>query len=239
MNILVTGGASGLGKAIVNRLALHADFKIFFTFANSRNEAEELTKQFQNTTAIHCDFKDSLSVNDLLTKIPEFKIDVLINNAVTSLSKLHFHKAESEDLNISFQQNVIPILQITKECIKVFRNKKFGKIINIASSAILSKPPIGWSEYVANKNYLLSMSKSWATENIRFNITSNSISPAFMKTSLTSDTDERVVEEMINNHPLKKLLTKEEVAESVLFLTTCSQQINGINLVINAGVDIL
>src|ERR1019366_7084787 len=125
-----------------------------------------------------------------------------------------------------------------QEAIKTFRKKKFGKIINIISSALVNKPPIGWSEYVANKSYLLAMSKAWAAECIKFNITSNSISPSFMLTNLTSDTDERVIEQMKEEHPLKRLLTTDEVAEAVVFFTKSSQQINGTNLVINAGTEI-
>lgn len=138
----------------------------------------------------------------------------------------------------SFQQNIIPTIRITQAFITQARKRKFGKIINIISSANINRPPIGWSEYVANKAYLLSLSKSWATENIKFNISSNAISPGFMLTSLTADTDERIVEQMTEAHPLKKLLTTKEVAETVEFYTRCSQQINGTNLVINAGNDL-
>jgi NAD(P)-dependent dehydrogenase (short-subunit alcohol dehydrogenase family) len=132
----------------------------------------------------------------------------------------------------------MPTLRITKEAIKVFRKKKFGKIINIISSAIINKPLIGLSAYIANKSYLISMSKSWATEGVKFNITSNSISPSFMQTNLTSDTDERVIDQMNKEHPLKRLLTTDEVAEAVKFFIRSSQQINGTNLIINAGADL-
>ena len=95
------------------------------------------------------------------------------------------------------------------------------------------------SEYVASKNYLLSLSKSWATENAKFNISANCISPSMMLTNLTSDTDERIVEEMQNAHPLKKLITPVEVAESINYLINASQQINGTNMIMNAAADIV
>lgn len=78
-------------------------------------------------------------------------------------------------------------------------------------------PPIGSSTYIANKAYLEKLTKVWAIENSKFNITSNSISPSFMQTKLTSEIDERIIEQIISNHPLKKLLTVDEVAETVLF----------------------
>jgi NAD(P)-dependent dehydrogenase (short-subunit alcohol dehydrogenase family) len=100
-------------------------------------------------------------------------------------------------------------------------------------------PPIGTSVYIANKAYLEKLTKVWANENVKFNISSNSVSPSFMQTSLISDVDERVIEQMIENHPLKKILTVEEVAETVLFLISASSQINGVNLIINAAVHVI
>jgi 3-oxoacyl-[acyl-carrier protein] reductase len=239
MNILVTGGASGLGKSIVEKIANNKDNFVVFTYANSKNAADQITQKYKNTKAIHCDFKDIDSIDNTIIQLHEFNLEVLINNAVTSIIKNHFHKIEPTSFANSFEQNIIPTLKITQTCIQIFRKKKFGKIINIASSAIINKPPIGWSEYVANKSYLVSMSNSWATENIKFNITSNCISPAFMQTDLNKEMDGRMVQELINNHPLKKLLTIDEVTESINFLVHCSQHINGINLVMNAGADIL
>ena len=107
------------------------------------------------------------------------------------------------------------------------------------SSAIVNKPPIGWSVYTANKAYLLSMNKAWATENAKHNITSNAISPAFMDTSLNGDLDERLKENMTIAHPLKQLLKVEEVATAVDFFVGASQQVNGTNLVINAASDLV
>ena len=57
-----------------------------------------------------------------------------------------------------------------------------------------------------------------------------------MQTNLTAGIDERMVEQIIENHPLKSLLTVHEVAEAVSFLVNASNQINGIDIVMNAGV---
>ena len=97
---------------------------------------------------------------------------------------------------------------------------------------------MGTSVYLAGKAYLEALTKVWATENVKYNITSNTVSPAFMLTGFTSDIDERVVEQIAANHPFNKILTTVEVAESVAFLLNATQQINGVNLVINAGSSI-
>lgn len=237
MNILITGGASGLGKAITLLLAQDSKHIIYFTFKNSFDEASKIEKQFPNTKSIHCDFCDEKSVESLLHFIEQIDLDVLVNNAFTGLKTSYFHKTESEFYLQNFKNNILPIIKLTQSSIIQFRKKKFGKIINILSSYILNKPPLGLSEYVAQKNYLLSLSKSWAVENSKFNITSNCISPSFMLTELTMHTDERVIEEMINIHPLRKLLTPEEVAISVEYLINASQHVNGTNMIINSATE--
>ena len=238
MNILITGGASGLGASIVKMLAKENEYTIYFTYSKSIEAAKQIEAEFPNAKPVYCEFGNVQSLENLLALVAEIDVDVLINNANGSIHKEHFYKTDPIVFLNSFELNIMPTLRITKEAIKVFRKKKFGKIINIISSAIINKPLIGLSAYIANKSYLISMSKSWATEGVKFNITSNSISPSFMQTNLTSDTDERVIDQMNKEHPLKRLLTTDEVAEAVKFFIRSSQQINGTNLIINAGADL-
>jgi len=239
MNILITGGASGLGEAITRNLAQTESNIVYFTFCKSVDKAKELEAQFSNTKGIFCDFENETSLQNLLSQIEQLDIHALINNAFTGLETNYFHKINPEYFSENFIKNVVPVIKITQHAILHFRKQKSGKIVTILSSYIINKPPMGLSEYVAAKNYLLSLSKSWAVENAKFNITSNSISPAFMQTQLTSDTDERIVEEMMKNHPLKKILRPSEVADSVQYLLNASTQINGINLIMNAAADIV
>jgi 3-oxoacyl-[acyl-carrier protein] reductase len=239
MNILITGGASGLGESITKALLNDDRNIVYFTYCKSKENASKIENQFENTKAIPCNFEDSNSIQLLLDKMEELNLEILINNAITSITKNYFHKLNSEDFANSYTKNILPTIKITQKAIMLFRKQKFGKIITILSSSIINKPLLGWSQYVAEKNYLLSLSKSWAVENISFNITSNCVSPTYMNTPINNDTDERIVEEMTKNHPLKKLLTTEEVAESVVFLSNCKQHINGTNLIINAGLDVI
>lgn len=238
MKILVTGGASGLGKEITSLLADKKDSVVYITYNKSVEEARAICSNHSNVHSIKCDFSNPDDLKKLTEKINEIELDILINNALGSFKKNHFHKLPPDSFVESFTNNILPVILITQNCILKFRKQKDGRIINILSSAIINTPPIGWSEYVAKKNYLLSLSKSWAVENAAFNITSNCISPSFMQTALNADIDDRLVEQMVQSHPFKKLLTPKEVADSVLFLCTCSKHINGINLVMNAAENI-
>jgi NAD(P)-dependent dehydrogenase (short-subunit alcohol dehydrogenase family) len=240
MNILVTGGSTGLGKSIVNALSNIPTNKVFFTYNRHEGEAQSIVQEKQNVIAIKCDFTDDADLCKLEKLIPEYNLDVLINNAYVGSAKgKHFHKTESDSFLKSFENNIVPTIRITQSAISVFQAKKFGKIINILSAYILNLPPIGFSIYTANKVYLQQLSKSWNSEYARYNITSNCVSPEFMLTNLSLNLDERVIEQMQSVHPLKKLLTPDEVAESVVYLVESSQQINGTNIVINAAKNIL
>lgn len=238
MNILITGGASGLGETITKTLAANSANFVFFTYSNSQANASKIEKEFSNTKAFKCDFKSQAELNSLTENIKDLRIDVLINNAYNGTPvKTYFHKIPSAEFSEEFQQNILPTIAITQAVLTNFRKAKSGKIITVLTSFLINTPPIGAASYVACKAYLGSLVKSWANENAKFNITSNSVSPSFMLTGLTNDTDERIIEQMEQAHPLKKLLTTEEVAETITFLTTASIQLNGVDIPINAASD--
>ncbi|MFT5248465.1 MAG: 3-oxoacyl-[acyl-carrier protein] reductase [bacterium] len=239
MNILITGGASGLGKAITEILAGNKNNTVYFTYSKSKEKAEEIKSFFENTISIKCDFSEPSELLSLQDRVKEMDLDVLINNAYSGkINQMHFHKYPPIDFLKDFTDNIIPTITITQAAIKWFRKKKKGKIITILSSGLINVPPTGMSSYIANKAYLEKLTKCWANENSKFNITSNSVSPSFMKAALTDDFDDRIVEQMTLNHPNKKLITTNEVAESVMFLTKAGNHINGVDLLMNAGVNI-
>ncbi|HYG49849.1 MAG TPA: SDR family oxidoreductase [Flavobacteriales bacterium] len=238
-NILVTGGASGLGRSITELLCENKSNEVYFTYFSSVDAARELEKQFPNAHGIKADFSVRNEMEALNAKLADINLDVLINNALPhKFEQTHFHKMEYDVFVNGFMNNVMPVVELTRAAIALFRKKKSGKIITVLSSYIINKPPIGFSEYAASKAYLLSLAKSWASEYAAFNITSNCISPSFMLTALASDVDERIIEENRQKHPLKRLLTTGETAGSVAYLVDASAHVNGINLVINAAENI-
>lgn len=234
MNILITGGASGLGEAIVRMFAEDKHNFVYFTYSKSKENAEKISQEFKNSHPIKCDFANNDDLSKLTESIAKFDLDVLINNAYSgSFLKTHFHKIASEEFLNDFKENVISVIKITQSVINEFRKKKQGKIITILTSALSEKAPIGSSIYMANKAYLENLTKIWGIENERFNITSNSVSPSFMQTSLTASIDERLVEQIKENNPLRRILTVEEVAKTVLSLVHASSDVNGVNTVVH------
>ena len=239
MRVLITGGASGLGEVITRRFCATGDNAVYFTFLKSSAGAADIVAQYPDSESIACDFTNDAGLARLLARIPELDIDVLVNNAIASMKTRHFHQSDPDGFLSSFAANVMPTLRITQQVIKGFRKKKSGKIITVLSSYVVNRPPVGLSEYVANKAYLQSLSRSWAVENARLNITANCVSPSTMRTALTAGIDERQIDEVIAGHPLGRLVTPNEVADAVLFLAQASPHINGVNMLINSGDDMI
>lgn len=237
MNILVTGGTGGLGRAIVELFASDRNNYVWFTYCSSEARAKEIMDNLANTSALRCDYSDSDSVNALVENIAEIDLDVLVNNAwVGKPDTVRFNKLTISDFSSAFQNNIISTVAVTQRVLEMMRKKKSGRIITVLTSAIMGVPPLGYSLYASTKACLAQLVKSWSVEYAKLGITSNAVSPDFMQTDFTADTDERVIEQMIATHPLKSLLAPEEVANVIHFLTYASSQVNGVNIPITAGM---
>ena len=224
-----------MGAAITRKFATTGNRKVFFTVNHSSDKAAQLEKEFSGANGIACDFTNPKSLDHLLGRMDAMDLDILVNNALTSMQTRHFHLSDPAGFLRSFSDNVMPTLRITQQAIKGFRKKKGGRIITVLTSYLMGSPPVGLSEYVANKAYLLSLSRSWSRENARYNVISNCVSPSMMRTSLTGHLDERQIEEAANGNPMRRLVTPDEVAETIFLLATASPQINGVNLPIGGG----
>lgn len=209
--ILITGGASGLGKAITSIFAKDSSFEVYFTYANSIDAALSIEHQFPNAHALKCDFSVQKEIDALVADIGTIQPDILINNAYCGgFIQNYFHKSDVSQYCQSFNLNIIPLLAITQEAIRVFRAKKSGTIVTILTEALHNEPIIGASEYIANKAYIETMCKIWGKENVKYNISSKVIYPSFMKTHFTAEVDERL---------MGTITTPEQVALQVYHLT--------------------
>lgn len=241
MKVLVTGGNSGLGKATVELLAKEGH-NVFFSYLPTEEftrDAREMEKENVLLKAIPLDFCDNDSLNAFCEQIKELGIDVLVNSAYAGKAQgSHLLKTPTEDYLKSFQNNVIPTIQITQVCLEGMKKKKYGKIINIITSYVMDTPPIGFSVYASTKAYLRQFSKSISKELGRFNITSNCLLPEFMHTNF-GNVEDFQLEQMIAAHPLKKLLEPKEVAQIIAHIVNSSQQLNGVEIPINAAQHII
>ncbi len=239
MNILLTGGTSGLGKAIVIEMAKDKTNNILFTYCHNKVLADQLSEKYRNTKGFEVNFKDPESVENFSNRIRCENIDVLINNTyVGSPLGTYFHKTNAEDFLIAFNSNILPLIRITQCCILGMKKQRFGKIINILTSYLIDVPPTGFSVYTATKAYIRQLSKSLSKEYGRFNISSNCILPEFMNTNF-GNVEDFQLEQIKLGHPLKEILSPSEVAEIINHVIHSSQQLNGVEIPVNAAQHIM
>lgn len=177
MNILVTGGSTGLGAHLVNDI-LNLGHKVFFTY----NRTTPLINR-PNCVPFKIDFSNSDELKIFLTEIKHWEIDILINNFFNPIDKSHAHKLNRELILYGISRNVIPTIEITNCILTSMRQNRSGKIINILTDYLLDTIPTGLSQYVAEKSYIESFMRSVLHENKSFNISIDNIYPKIMFTT--------------------------------------------------------
>lgn len=235
----VTGGAKGIGCAIVKRL-LNDGYKVAFTYNNSEEKASNLCDDLgASCKAYKLDITDSDAVNSVVADVEKNfgEIDVLVNNAGIAEQAL-FTDITDEMWHKMIETNLSGAFCCSRAVLPYMINRKSGKIINISSV---------WGEtggscevhYSASKAGLIGMTKALAKEVGLSGITVNSVSPGVILTDMTSHFDEDTMNELKNETPLNRIGTPEDVAGAVSFLASKDADfITGQNLSVNGGMNI-
>ena len=237
---LVTGGSRGIGRAIIEEFAKYG-VNVVFTYQSSEKTANELSEKLSNEEVKVFSFKANASfykdaedsVNFCIEKLGG--LDILVNNAGITKDNLLMRMTE-EDFDSVIDANLKSVFNYTKAAIKPFISQKKGKIINISSVVgIIGNP--GQSNYVASKAGVIGFTKSIAKELASRNITCNAIAPGFIKTDMTEKLNEKQIEAIMSNVPLKRMGEPKDVANAVLFLASdLSDYITGQVLVVDGGL---
>lgn len=236
---LVTGGASGIGRACVRAFA-QAGAKTVFTYNTNDQAAEELVSELGKYSVYG--FKvDLTQEQDIVTKVNAVKssfgkIDILVNNAGVwkrgEIDKMSFDNwKETIDINLN------GTFLMTREIVKIMKLHSFGRIINIASTAG-QRGEAFYSHYAASKGAVISLTKALAAELAASKITVNCVAPGWVLTKMTESvfSDPKQKEEIEKGIPLGKIAMPEDIAGPVLFLASeLAGHITGEILNVNGG----
>ena len=239
-NVLITGGSRGIGKACVE-LFLLAGANVAFTFQSAKNEAEEVIADYKGSAKLknyNVNLADAVEIEKVIELIlSDFgNIDILVNNAGI-WKEAAIDKMTIDEWNEMMNINLTSTYLITKLLVPGMKKNKFGRIINVASTAG-QRGEAFHSHYAASKGGMISLTKSLASELGQHNITVNCIAPGWVITDMTTDSlaDPVTYQKVIGDIPLNKVAKPEEIAGPVLFLAShLASHITGEILNVNGG----
>lgn len=220
---VVTGSGRGLGKAIALKLAqMGANIVLNDIPASDAIEstAEEFREAGYGVLVTKGDVRSESDVKDMVGKAVEAfgRVDILVNNAGITKDKPMAMMSE-QDWDDVLDINLKGAFFCTKTVSKIMIKQRSGKIINIASVAGVMGNP-GQANYSASKAGLIGLTKSTAKELASRGITCNAVAPGIIQSKMTDVLPEKVKENYLNNIPLGRFGTPDDVADVIGFLAS-------------------
>lgn len=221
--VLVTGGSRGIGNAICRVFAGEGDI-VVINYNSSPNEAENLKRNISSknsTVSIEkADVSNYIQVKQMIDNIIKNhgRIDVLVNNAGI-VKDSYLMLMSDRDWNDVININLTGVFNCSKAVSEHMISQRNGVIINMASLSGITGLP-GQTNYSAAKGGVIAFTRALAKELAPFNIRVNAVAPGAIETDIITSLKEKVKESLLENIPLKRFGTSEEVASVVKFLAS-------------------
>ena len=219
-NVLITGAATGIGKACAE-LFLEKGWAVYALY-------NETPLEIQGVTGIKCNLKSTAEIRAAFENIGS--LDVLVNNAGVSLVKMINDTTEDDFENVT-AVNERAVYFCSKYAAEKMVKNHSGAIINISSM---------WGQcgascetlYSMTKAGVIGLTKALAQELAPSNVTVNCVAPGIIDTRMNAQFEKAELEKEV---PLGRLGTPDEVAQAVLFLAENSY-VTGQILGVNGGI---
>ena len=234
---LITGGANGIGLATAERFAKEGAKIILWDVSDQGNEiAERLKMEGHEIIFKKVSVTNQDEVQKAMTEAHEHfgRIDILINNAGITRDRtlLKMTMKEWDDV---ISVNLTGVFICTQAVAPIMKEQNYGRIVS-ASSNVAIRGNFGQTNYVATKSAIIGMTKVWAMELGRYNITVNCIAPGFITTAMTEAMPEEVRKQTIPHIPLGKWGVPDDIANGYLYLASDEASfVSGICLTIDGG----
>jgi 3-oxoacyl-[acyl-carrier protein] reductase len=240
---LVTGGATGIGRAAVLALA-RAGYDVCLNYGSSEAAARETAKEAgragAKTLLVKCDVSDEPAVRDMLAQVKKAfgRLDVLVNNAGTTANwkPKDLDTLSLEEWDRVFAVNVRGLFQVTRAAVPLLKEAK-GCVVNTASIVGLRPGPQPLP-YAASKAAVVNLTKTLAW-NLGPEIRVNAVAPGWMEGDwmkrMLKDKYDDLMGKRAKATPLKRVVTAEDVAETMLSLVQGNRFVTGEIIVIDGG----
>ena len=237
---LITGASRGIGKSIAIAYAKHGA-NVAFTDLEVNEASREVEAEINalgvKGKAYASDASSYQGSEEIVNEIlKEFeRIDILVNNAGITRDTLLMRMTE-EQWDLVIKVNLKSAFNLTKAIQRIMLKQKSGSIINM-SSIVGIKGNAGQANYSASKAGLIGFTKSVALEFGSRNIRCNAIAPGFIETEMTASLDANVVQKWVENIPLRRSGSPEDVANCAVFLASdLSSYMTGQVLQVDGGM---
>jgi len=240
---LVTGAASGIGRSAVIALA-RAGYDVGINYSSSdaaaARTAAEAGKLGAKTLLLKCDVSDEAGVRAMLKKVAARfgRLDALVNNAGTTASwkPKDLDSLSLDDWDRVFAVNVRGLFQVTRAAVPLLKKSK-GCIVNTASIAGLRPGPQPLP-YAASKAAVINLTRTLAW-NLGPEIRVNAVAPGWMEGDwmkrMLQDKYDDLMGKRARATPLKRVVTADDVAETMLSLIEGNRMVSGEIIVIDGG----
>jgi 3-oxoacyl-[acyl-carrier protein] reductase len=241
---LVTGGATGIGKSAVLALA-RAGYNVAINYASSEAAAKKTAAEAEalgvRTLLLKCDVSDEVGVRAMLAKVGEAfgQLDVLVNNAGTTAN---WKPKDLETLSLDewdrvFAVNVRGLFQVTRASVPLLKKGTNACIVNTASIVGLRPGPQPLP-YAASKAAVVNLTKTLAW-NLGPDIRVNAVAPGWMEGDwmqrMLKDKYDDLMGKRAKATPLKRVVTADDVAETIMTLVQSNRFVTGEIIVIDGG----
>lgn len=239
-NVLVTGANGGIGRAIVERMAIRG-FNVYAHARKFNMEFEEYLKETEEKCSVKLTpiYFDLIDYKSMKSKIMELiknakTIDVLINNAGVAHGDF-FAMTKLQTIKDVFEVNLFAGMELTHYVLRKMTRQKEGCIINMSSIAAINIRP-GNSAYGVSKAAVKAWTETLASEVAALGIRVNAVAPSLTDTKMAKQMEEKAEKEMVLNSAMKRLAHPEEIANVVAFLASDEASfINGQTIIVNGG----
>lgn len=236
--VLVTGGSRGIGAGIVKLLASEGA-QVAFTYSSRKESAEKVLKDLPGSghKILAMNLGDPASIQSGIASVLEAfgGLDGLVNNAGITKDQLLL-RMKAEDFDDVIQTNLRGSFLCIKEVLKPMMKARKGSIVNI-TSVIGHSGNAGQVNYAASKAGLTAMAKSIAQELGSRGLRVNCVAPGFIDTDMTDVLPEEQKNAILQNVPLQKFGSVQDVAHAVRFLLSDeAQYITGQTIHVNGGM---
>ncbi len=238
MNVyLITGATSDVGYELIKTVAKENDKFLLQGFGDGKKLEAFCSENNIDYRYFDVNLSDSRATDSFVSKLSECETPThFVHLPALRVINTKFKNFDEERFLLDMNVQIMSCVKICKTILPKMAKAKFGRVLFMATSYVLSNPPKNTGAYIIAKNALVGLMKSLAADYAANGITVNSISPSMIETKFLAETSHLIVEAAAKEHPMKRNAQVNDVVPAIAFLLSEEARfITGVNLPVTGG----